>query len=63
MPGKWLLIGSSLDILVVGTLATQGILMTPIPFKLVAEVLSVIVVYIVLLDLVKVPIFARLNLN
>jgi H+-transporting ATPase len=63
MPGKWLLLGSSLDILVVGTLATQGILMTPIPFKLVAEVLSVIVVYIVLLDLVKVPIFARLNLN
>lgn len=63
MPGKWMLIGSSLDILVVGFLATQGILMTPIPFMLVAELLSAIIIYIILLDLIKVPIFTGLNLN
>ena len=63
MPGKWLLIGSSLDVLVVGILSTQGILMTPIPFTLVAELLGVIVAYIILLDLIKVPIFSKLNLN
>jgi H+-transporting ATPase len=63
LPSRWMLIGSSLDILVVGFLATQGILMTPIPIMLVAELLCVIIIYITLLDLIKVPIFAKLNLN
>jgi H+-transporting ATPase len=63
MPSKWLLIGSTVDILFVGLLATQGILMTAIPLTLVAELFGVIVVYIILLDLIKVPLFARLNLN
>ena len=63
MPSKWLLISSSVDILFVGLLATQGILMTAIPLTLVAELFGVIVLYIILLDLIKVPLFAKLNLN
>ncbi len=63
LPSKWMLIGTSVDILVVGLLATQGILMAPIAFSLVAEVLAVIVVYLIFLDFIKVPVFSRLNLN
>lgn len=63
MPGKWMLVGSTLDILFVGFLATQGILMTAIPLVLVAEVLGVIATYLIILDFIKVPIFAKFNLN
>ena len=63
LPSKWMLIGTTVDILVVGLLATQGILMAPIPNSLVMEVLGVIGLYLILLDFVKVPIFSKLNLN
>ena len=63
MPSQWMLIGTLLDILVVGMLATRGILMAPIPAFLVAEVFGVIVFYLFLLDFIKVPIFSKLNLN
>jgi H+-transporting ATPase len=63
LPSKWMLIGTAVDVLVVGLLATQGILMAPIPALLVAEVFGVIGLYWVLLDFVKVPIFSKLNLN
>ena len=63
LPSKWMLIGTTVDILVVGLLATQGILMAPIPTLLVMEVLGVIGLYLILLDFVKVPIFSKLNLN
>lgn len=62
-PSKWMFIGTFLDILVVSLLATQGILMAPIPFSLVLEIFGVIGVYLVLLDFIKVPIFSRLKLN
>jgi H+-transporting ATPase len=63
MPSQWMLIGTSLDVLAVGLLATQGILMAPIPLSLVAAVFGVIVGYLLLLDFIKVPIFSRLKLN
>lgn len=62
-PGKWMLIGSIADILLVTLLATQGILMAPIPVALLAELLAVVLLYMVLLDFIKVPIFNRLKLN
>ena len=63
LPSKWMLIGTTLDILLVGLLATQGILMTAIPAVLVVEVLGAIGLYLVVLDFIKVPIFSRLKLN
>jgi H+-transporting ATPase len=63
LPSKWMLIGTTMDILVVGLLATQGVLMAPIPALLVVEVFGVIGLYLILLDFVKVPIFSRLKLN
>lgn len=62
-PSKWMLIGTIVDILVVGVLATQGILMAPIHITLVLEVFGVICLYLIALDLIKVPIFAKLHLN
>ncbi len=63
MPSKWMLIGTTIDILVVGLLATQGILMAPVSPVLVAELFGIISVYLVLLDFVKTPIFSKLKLN
>jgi H+-transporting ATPase len=63
LPSKWMIIGTSVDILVVGILATQGILMAPISPALVVEVLGVIAAYLILLDFIKVPVFSRLRLN
>ena len=62
-PSKWMLLGTALDILVVGFLASQGILMAAIPLKLVIEIFVIIVTYIFLLDFIKVPIFKRLKLE
>jgi len=62
-PSKWMLLGTALDILVVGFLASQGILMAAIPLKLVIEIFVIIVTYIFLLDFIKVPIFKKLRLE
>jgi H+-transporting ATPase len=56
-PSHWLLLASSLDIVVVSLLATQGILMTALSPALVAGLLAVVLIYLALLDLVKVRLF------
>jgi H+-transporting ATPase len=61
-PSKWMLIGTTVDILVVGLLATQGILMAPIPVLLVVEIIGVVTIYLILLDFIKVIIFSKMNL-
>ncbi len=62
-PSKWMLIGTTLDILVVGLMATRGILMAPVSPVLVIELFGIISVFLVLLDFIKTPIFSKLNLN
>jgi H+-transporting ATPase len=61
-PSKWMLIGTILDILFVGFLASQGILMASIPIALIGQLLIVIASYLFILDFIKVPIFTKLNL-
>jgi H+-transporting ATPase len=56
-PSRWLLWASVLDIVAVSLFATQGILMTPIPFALVGGLMLVVLVYLLLMDFVKVRIF------
>lgn len=63
LPSKWMLIGTSVDILLVGLLATRGILMAPIQIALVLKVFGVIGLFLMALDFIKVPIFAKLQLN
>lgn len=63
MPSKWMLIGTALDIIVVGLLASLGILMSPISPILIVEILGVISLYLILIDFIKVPIFSWLKLD
>ena len=61
-PSTWLMAASVADLLVIGTLATRGILMKPLPVALVAVLLAVTVVFCLLLDLIKVRVFRRLQI-
>jgi len=59
-PGSWLIASSILDITLFSTLATQGILMAPLPATIVACVFGAAIVLAFCLDTVKVILFRRL---
>ena len=61
-PSVLLALSSVLDIGIAATLAIAGIAMTPLPPLLVAGTLTAAAVFGVALDLVKVPVFARLGM-
>jgi H+-transporting ATPase len=61
-PSLWLAASSVVDIGIASTLAVGGIAMTPLPVWLVAATLAAAVLFAFLLDLIKVPVFARLGL-
>ena len=56
-PGRWLLLSSAADIIVVSVLAARGILMAAIPLTLVLGLLFLVMTYLVLADVLKVRIF------
>ena len=55
--------GTTLDIIFVTLLASQGFLMAAIPLVLVLENLGIIAVYLILLDFAKVRVFSKLQLR
>jgi H+-transporting ATPase len=59
-PGSWLIASSVLDITLFSTLATQGMLMAPLPTTIVACVFGAAIVLAFCLDTVKVMLFRRL---
>jgi H+-transporting ATPase len=59
-PGSWLIASSILDITLFSTLATQGVLMAPLPAPLVAGVFGAAIVLALCLDAVKVTMFRYL---
>ncbi len=59
-PSLLLGLASTVDILIATTLAILGIAMTPVPATLVAATLAAAVVFSLLLNLVKIPLFAHL---
>jgi H+-transporting ATPase len=61
-PSAWLIASSVADILIAATLAIAGIAMVPLPVPMVAGTLAAAVVFTVLLDLVKVPVFRYCNI-
>ena len=63
MPGKWLIVASGFDLVVVTFLATSGILMARIDFKLIAEVFWATIGFMLLLDIVKVWLFRRFGIQ
>jgi len=62
-PGGWVLASSIGDLLIASTLAIGGIAMAPLPASTVAGVLAAAIVFAIVLDLAKVPIFHRLGIT
>jgi hypothetical protein len=61
-PSLLLAVSSVADVAIASALAVGGIAMTPLPALLVAGMLGVAAVFAVVLDLVKVPVFAHLGI-
>jgi len=62
-PSVWLLISSMADIAIGSVLALFGIAMTPLAPMIVAEMFGAAVVFTIVLDVVKLPIFAQLRIT
>ncbi|HEX4112622.1 MAG TPA: HAD-IC family P-type ATPase [Stellaceae bacterium] len=61
-PSIWLAASSIADITIAAILATGGILMKPLPIEIVLGTLAAAAVFAFFLDLIKVPVFARLKI-
>jgi H+-transporting ATPase len=61
-PSVWLMAASAADVLIIATLATRGILMKPLPIAVVAVLFVAAVVFSLLLDQIKVPVFRHLKI-
>ena len=61
-PTIWVVMSSIADILIISTLAVRGIAMVPLPFSVVAGEFAAAVAFWLILDVVKIPVFARLKI-
>ncbi len=61
-PSLWLVLSSIADILIISTLATFGVAMAPLPIPVIAWEFAAAIVFGAVLDMVKIPIFARLHI-
>jgi H+-transporting ATPase len=62
VPGRWVIVASIGDILIISTLAVCGLAMQSVPIAVVLTVLAAAILFTFLLDLVKVPVFRRLQI-
>lgn len=62
-PTSWLLAGSFFDLLLVTVLAGMGWLMAPVSLGLIVGLLAAVMVFMFVLDVLKVWVFRRLNLR
>ena len=61
-PSLWLAVSTVADIVIASTLAVGGIAMTPLPASVIAGALAAAAAFAFVLDVVKVPVFARLRI-
>jgi H+-transporting ATPase len=61
-PGVWLLASSVVDLTIISTLSIKGFLMAPLSIAIVASLFAAVCVLAVVLDVVKVILFARLKI-
>ena len=57
VPSRWMLLDTLIDFVLVSILASQGILLTAIPFSLILITLLVVVLYLILVDGLKIKVF------
>ena len=62
-PSIWLVFSSAADILIISTLAISGIAMAPLPIAVIAGEFAAAIVFGVVMDLVKIPVFVRLRIS
>jgi H+-transporting ATPase len=62
-PTVWLVASSVADILIISTLANRGIAMAPLPLSVLAVEFAAAIVFGLVLDGVKIPVFARLGIS
>jgi H+-transporting ATPase len=62
-PTQWMIFTSVADLLIISTLATFGIAMAPLPVSVVVGEFGAAVVFGLILDGVKIPVFARLGIS
>jgi H+-transporting ATPase len=62
-PGRWVVIASATDLLLATTLASRGWLMAPLPFLVLLSVFTGTIVYILMLDFARIPVFKRLHIE
>jgi H+-transporting ATPase len=62
-PSRWVVLSSVVDVLIIGSLATCGVLMASLPLSIVGGVLTAAVAFAFALDAVKASLFARLDMG
>jgi H+-transporting ATPase len=62
-PSIWLVLSSVADVLIISTLAVYGIAMAPLSLAVVACEFAAAIAFGVVLDVVKIPLFARLSIS
>jgi H+-transporting ATPase len=62
-PTVWLVASSVADVLIISTLATRGIAMAPLPVSVLVVEFAAAIVFGLILDGVKIPVFARLGIS
>jgi H+-transporting ATPase len=62
-PTVWMVVASVADLLIISTLAICGIAMAPLPVSVVAGEFVAAVIFGLVLDGVKIPVFARLGIS
>jgi H+-transporting ATPase len=61
-PSLWVVVSTVCDILIISTLVTRGIAMTPLPILVVGGTLLAAAIFAFILDFAKVPVFHRLGI-
>ena len=62
-PTLWLLSSSVADLLIISMLAVRGIAMAPLPLTILAGEFGAAIAFWLILNIVKIPVFARLKLS
>jgi H+-transporting ATPase len=62
-PSMWLVMSSIADVLIISTLATRGIAMVPLSMSVVACEFAAAIVFGLILDGIKIPVFSRLGIS
>jgi H+-transporting ATPase len=62
-PSIWLVLSSVADVLIISTLAAFGIAMAPLPIVVIAGEFAAAIAFGAILDVIKIPVFARLRIS